>query len=62
MKTDLEITVFANMITLTPGTLSLDLSEDRCLLYIHVMFLDDIDQTRRQIKDGLERRLLEVMR
>ncbi len=61
-RTDLEIMLVANLISLTPGTLSLDLSEDRRLLYIHVMFLDDIDQTRRQIKEGLERRVLEVMR
>jgi multicomponent Na+:H+ antiporter subunit E len=52
----------ANLISLTPGTLSLDLSDDRRVLYIHVMFLDDIETTRRQIKQGLEKRLLEVMR
>ena len=61
-RTDAEIMLVANLISLTPGTLSLDLSEDRKLLYIHVMFLDDIEQTRRQIKQGLERRVLEVMR
>lgn len=61
-RTDAEIMLVANLISLTPGTLSLDLSEDRRLLYIHVMFLDDIDQTRRQIKQGLEKRVLEVMR
>jgi len=61
-KTDAEIMLVANLISLTPGTLSLDLSDDRRLLYIHVMFLDDIDQTRRQIKQGLEKRVLEVMR
>jgi multicomponent Na+:H+ antiporter subunit E len=52
----------ANLISLTPGTLSLDISEDRRVLYIHVMFLEDIEHTRRQIKEGLERRVLEVMR
>ena len=61
-RTDAEIMLVANLISLTPGTLSLDLSEDRRTLYIHVMFLDDIDKTRRQIKQGLEKRVLEVMR
>lgn len=61
-QTDLEIMLVANLISLTPGTLSLDVSDDRRLLYVHVMFLDDLDQTRRQIKEGLERRVLEVMR
>ena len=61
-RTDTEIMLVANLISLTPGTLSLDLSEDRRVLYIHVMFLDNIDETRQQIKQGLERRVLEVMR
>ena len=61
-RTDMEIMLVANLISLTPGTLSLDLSEDRRVLYIHVMFLDDIDETKQQIKQGLERRVLEVMR
>jgi multicomponent Na+:H+ antiporter subunit E len=61
-RTDVEIMLVANLISLTPGTLSMDLSEDRKVLYIHVMFLDDIDRTRQQIKQGLERRVLEVMR
>lgn len=61
-ETDQEITLLANLITLTPGTLSLDVSPDRKVLYVHNMFLDDIEQARRVIKDGFERRLLEVMR
>ena len=61
-RTDLEIMLVANLISLTPGTLSLDLSEDKRVLYVHVMFLDDIERTRQQIKQGLERRVLEVMR
>ena len=59
---ELEILLVANLITLTPGTLSIDLSEDRRTLYVHVMYLDDPDQFRKDIKEGLERRVLEVMR
>ena len=61
-KTDAEITVLANLITLTPGTLSLDVSEDKKVLYIHAMYVENVDQFRRELKDGLERRLLEVLR
>lgn len=62
-QTDAEITLLANLITLTPGTLSLDVSNDRRVLYLHVMDLkDDMDQFRRLIKKGLEARLLEVLR
>ena len=41
---------------------SLDVSEDKTMLYVHVMFLDDVEEARRTIKEGLERRVLEVMR
>jgi multicomponent Na+:H+ antiporter subunit E len=61
-RTDLEIMAVANLISLTPGTLSIDLSDDRHYLYVHVMFLDDVDVVRRELKDGLERRVLEVLR
>ena len=61
-ETDLEITMLANVISLTPGTLSLDVSEDRKTLYIHAMYVVDPDDLRREIKDGLERRLLELLR
>jgi multicomponent Na+:H+ antiporter subunit E len=61
-RTDLEITLLANLITLTPGTLSLDVSKDRGELYVHAMYLDDVETMRRQIKQGFERRVLEVLR
>lgn len=59
---DLEITLLANLVTLTPGTLSLDVSPDRRTLYVHAMFVDDPEQVRRAIKDGFERRVLELLR
>jgi multicomponent Na+:H+ antiporter subunit E len=61
-KTDAEILLLANLITLTPGSLTLDISEDRRTLFVHAMFVDDADAFRRTIKEGLERRLLEVLR
>jgi multicomponent Na+:H+ antiporter subunit E len=61
-RTDFEITLFANLMTLTPGTLALDVSEDRSILFIHCMFVDDADRIRREIKDGFERRVLELTR
>ena len=61
-ETDLEITMLANIISLTPGTLSLDVSPDRKTLYIHAMYVLNPDDLRKEIKEGLERRLLEVLR
>ena len=59
-NSDLQITILANFITLTPGTLSLDVSPDRKTLYVHAMYVDDVDAFRREIKDQLEKRVIEV--
>jgi multicomponent Na+:H+ antiporter subunit E len=56
-----QITVLANLISLTPGSLSLDVSPDGTTLYVHEMFLDDPDETRRRIKEGFERLVREAM-
>lgn len=61
-ETDMEITLFANLVTLTPGTLSLDVSADRKTLYVHALYVRDPEEFRRELKQGLERRLLEVLR
>lgn len=61
-RTDQEITLLANLITLTPGTLSIDVSEDRRTLYVHAMFVNSPDDVRNSIKNGFERRLLELIR
>jgi multicomponent Na+:H+ antiporter subunit E len=60
--TDVEITLLANLVSLTPGWLSLDVSSDRRVLYIHAMFAEDPEQVRRQVKEGFERRLLRITR
>ena len=57
-----QIIDLANLVSLTPGSLSLDVSEDRRTLYVHVMFLDDVESCRREIKEGFERRVLELLR
>jgi multicomponent Na+:H+ antiporter subunit E len=61
-STDAEITLLALVITLTPGSLTLDVSDDRKTLYIHSMFVDDPEEVRKEIKEGFERRVLELMR
>jgi multicomponent Na+:H+ antiporter subunit E len=61
-ESDLEITVLANLITITPGTLSLDVSTDRSVLYIHAMYIDDKEELIQDIKMNLEKRVLEMLR
>ncbi len=60
--TDAEIATLANVITLTPGTLTLDVTPDRRALLVHCMHAPDHEVVRREIREGFERRLLEVTR
>lgn len=55
VRSDAGILLLTNLISLTPGTLSLDVSEDRRTLSIHAMFADDPDALRAAIKSGMER-------
>lgn len=59
---DAEITMLANLITLTPGTLTVDVSQDRRFLYIHALDCSDPDQLRHDIAAGFERKIMEAFR
>ncbi|GMB81119.1 Na+/H+ antiporter subunit E [Shinella zoogloeoides] len=59
---DFEITLLANLITLTPGTLSVDVSADRTVLYVHAIDCSDPAGARRDIANGFERKILEAFR
>jgi multicomponent Na+:H+ antiporter subunit E len=59
---DTEIFMLVNMIMLTPGTLAIDVSSNRRELYLHIMDARDPEKLRAQIKQGFERRVLEVLR
>ena len=60
LKTPEAITILAGSITLTPGTLSADLSDDGCALLVHALHAPDPDAVRDEIKDRYERRLKEI--
>ncbi|MDR5904629.1 Na+/H+ antiporter subunit E [Franzmannia qiaohouensis] len=60
-ETELEITMVANLISLTPGTLSLDVSDDKRVLYIHAMFLDNEEELRKSLQE-MESRALALFR
>ena len=61
VQSDAEIALLVNLITLTPGTLSLDVSDDRGVLYVHTLYVDDAHEFRCQIKQGFERRVQELL-
>jgi multicomponent Na+:H+ antiporter subunit E len=60
-RTPLEVTVLANVITMTPGTLSLEVDPDTYDLYVHGLYVDSLDDFRAQVAT-IERRLLKAMR
>ncbi|KRB50138.1 cation:proton antiporter [Rhizobium sp. Root708] len=62
VQSDVEIMLLANLITLTPGTLSVDVSDDRKTLFVHALDCSDPEATRRGIADGFERKIAEVFR
>jgi multicomponent Na+:H+ antiporter subunit E len=57
VTTDGEILLLSMLINITPGSVTIDLSEDRRTLYVHVMHVTSAEATRREIKDGFERRV-----
>jgi len=63
-ESDFEITTVANLFSLTPGSVSLSVSRDRRTLYVHVMDLDlrYLDDFRREVKVGIEQRVLALIR
>lgn len=54
---DGEILLLSMLINITPGSVTIDLSDDRRTLYVHVMHMKSPDDTRREIKNGFERRV-----
>lgn len=62
VDSDFEITLLANLITLTPGTLSVDVSDDRKILFVHAIDCSDPIQARRDIANGFEHKIMEAFR
>lgn len=60
IKTDIEILLLAAMINITPGSVALDVSDDRSTMCVHVMNIRTPDDARREIKEGFERRVIEL--
>ncbi|MCK0149900.1 Na+/H+ antiporter subunit E [Marivita sp. S6314] len=61
VKTDTGILLVTNLISLTPGTLSIDVSEDRKTLIVHAMFADDKDALVASMKNGMERWVIDAV-
>lgn len=60
LRTPEAITILAGTITMTPGTVSADLSEDGTSLLVHCLHAPDPDGVVHDIKSRYERRLMEI--
>lgn len=60
LEDELALTMLASIISLTPGTVSADLSDDRKILLVHSLDVDDEAALVEQIKHRYEAPLLEV--
>lgn len=57
LKTDTAIIALANLISMTPGSLTVDMTPDKKTIYVHVMYLYDKEKFIRKTKDELEKKI-----
>ncbi|WP_444928478.1 Na+/H+ antiporter subunit E [Microbulbifer sp. SSSA002] len=56
-----QIFILTNLISLTPGTMVLDVTPNNDALIVHTMFVSDPDAFRREISEGFARRVKEAV-
>jgi multicomponent K+:H+ antiporter subunit E len=60
LTSPLAISLLANTISLTPGTVTCDLSDDQKSLLIHALHIEDAEATVAEIKNHFEKPLKEI--
>lgn len=58
---DLQLITLTNLVTMTPGTISMDVTDDRRTLYLHSMYIEDPEALRRQICQDYITRIREIV-
>ncbi|OIJ16189.1 Na+/H+ antiporter subunit E [Anaerobacillus arseniciselenatis] len=60
LKTDWEVTLLASLISLTPGTLSMNFSDDGKTIFVHSIDVPDKEAMIKQIHNSFEKAIMEV--
>lgn len=60
LETEIEIATLAALITLTPGTVSMDFSADGRTIFVHSIDVDDRDEIIADIRNNFEKAIMEV--
>lgn len=61
VSSDVGITLLASTVSLTPGTVSVEVSEDKQWLYVHALHLDNEEDLINEIKQRYERPIKEIL-
>ncbi len=62
IRSPLGVSLLANTISLTPGTVSCEVSADRRQLLVHALHVTDVEASIREMKQRYEQPLMEVLR
>ena len=60
-ESNVEVTLLAIIVSLTPGTFALDVSDDKKYMYLHTMFTADKEAIIDEIRDHLEKPLMNLL-
>lgn len=61
VSSEVGITLLASTVSLTPGTVSAEVSEDKKWLYVHALHLTDEQELINEIKQRYERPIKEIL-
>jgi multicomponent Na+:H+ antiporter subunit E len=62
VRSPLELLVLVNLVTMTPGTLAIDVAADRSAVYVHALYIDDPDELRKTLEQGFLKRIREIFK
>ncbi|WP_066194257.1 MULTISPECIES: Na+/H+ antiporter subunit E [Gracilibacillus] len=62
LKSSWEILLLTSLISLTPGTLSVAVSDNNKIIYIHAMDIESDETSIKEIKETFEKAIMEVTR
>lgn len=55
LKTDFGLLLFSNLVSMTPGTLSIDIDRKREILLVHLLYMDKREATEKEIMKIMKR-------
>jgi multicomponent Na+:H+ antiporter subunit E len=57
---DFQLLVFSTLLTMTPGTVVMDISRDKKFIYLHCLYAHDVAEVRREILECYQQKVKEL--